>query len=38
MLERTYGHVIHSEIADHITKTQMIEGLGADLSQFIDDD
>jgi integrase len=38
MLEKVYGHVIHSEIAEQITKTQLIEGLGADLTQFLEDD
>jgi integrase len=36
LLERTYGHVIHSEIADQITRTQIAEGLGADLTQFLE--
>ena len=38
MIEKVYGHVIHSELAEQITRTQMIQGLGATLDAFLEPD
>jgi integrase len=36
LIERHYGHLVHSEMADHITRTQIVEGIGADLTEFLE--
>lgn len=37
MIEKHYGHVVHSEVAEQIVRDQIRQGLGADLNAFIDE-
>lgn len=38
LLERTYGHVVHSEVAEQILKDNIRQELGADLTAFFEDE
>lgn len=35
MIEKTYGHVVHREIAEQLTRQELVEGLGANLEGFL---